>query len=303
MSPASNPSTEEAPAMAHDLIATFITMAGDCQLAAAGGTEISPHDLFDRVKAVARGGFTGMGFGDRDLRYWLTKYDIGELRQLLDDSGIRHIELEGVVDWFTTGERRQAADRNIDEILSWAAELGALHVKAAFDFVGGADCPHDVLVNEWAKVADRAAVFGQRLALEPMPFATVKTPQQTVKILQDADAVNTGVFIDIWHTVRAGVPLESLREVPGDWIAGIELGDGSAEPVNGNLIEDGLNHRALPGQGEFGVTGFLRAIFSTGFTGPIGAEILSIENRARSLQQAVADNYDAMAKSVQTALA
>jgi hypothetical protein len=65
-----------------------------CGLAAAGGSEISPHDLFDRVKAVARGGFTGMGFGDRDLRYWLTKYDIGELRQLLDDSGIRHIELE-----------------------------------------------------------------------------------------------------------------------------------------------------------------------------------------------------------------
>ena len=145
--------------MAHDLIATFITIAGDCQLAAAGGTEISPHDLFDRVKAMARGGFTGMGFGDRDLRYWLTKYDIGDLRQLLDDSGIRHIELEGVVDWFTTGERRQAADRNIDEILSWAAELGALHVKAAFDFVGGADCPHGVLVNEWAKVADRALVL------------------------------------------------------------------------------------------------------------------------------------------------
>jgi hypothetical protein len=58
-----------------------------------------------------------------------------------------------------------------------------------------------------------------------------------------------------------------------------------------------------PGQGEFDITGFLRAIFSTGFTGPIGAEIFSIENRARSLQQAVADNYDAMAKSVQTALA
>ena len=136
-----------------------------------------------------------------------------------------------------------------------------------------------------------------------MPFTTVKTPQQTVKLLQDADAVNTSVFIDIWHTVRAGVSIESLRELAGEWIAGIELGDGSVEPVNGNLIEDGLNHRALPGQGEFDVTGFLRAIFSTGFTRPIGAEIFSIENRARSLQQAVADNYDAMAKSAQTALA
>jgi hypothetical protein len=51
------------------------------------------------------------------------------------------------------------------------------------------------------------------------------------------------------------------------------------------------------------VTGFLKAIFSAGFTGPIGAEIFSIENRARSLDRAVADNYDAMAKSVQAALA
>ena len=288
--------------MAHDLIATFITMAGDCQLAAAGGTEISPHDLFDRVKAVARGGFTGMGFGDRDLRYWLTRYDIRELRKLLDDSGIRHVELEGVVDWFTTDERRQAADRYNDEIFGWAAELGALHVNAApFDFVGGADYPHDVLVTEWAKVADRAAVFGQRLGLEPMPFTTIKTPQQTVKLLRDADAINTGVFIDIWHTVRAGVAIDSLRDLPGDWIAGVELGDESAEPVNGNLIEDGLDHRALPGRGDFDVTGFLRAIFSTGFSGPIGAEIFSAENRARTLEQAVADNYEAMANSVRAA--
>ena len=110
-------------------------------------------------------------------------------------------------------------------------------------------------------------------------------------------------------SLTSGMPSEQAfrsnrwGELPGEWIAGIELGDGSVEPVNGNLIEDGLNHRALPGQGEFDVTGFLRAIFSTGLTGPIGAEIFSIENRARSLQQAVADNYDAMAKSVQTALA
>ena len=115
------------------------------------------------------------------------------------------------------------------------------------------------------------------------------------------NAINTGVFIDIWHTVRAGVAIDSLRDLPGDWIAGVELGDESAEPVNGNLIEDGLDHRALPGRGDFDVTGFLRAIFSTGFSGPIGAEIFSAENRARTLEQAVADNYEAMANSVRAA--
>lgn len=288
--------------MKYDLIATFITMAGDCQLVAAGGTEVSPHDLFDRVKAVARGGFTGMGFGDRDLRHWLSKYNIGDLRRLLDDSGIRHVELEGVVDWFVDGERRKTADRNIDEILGWGAELGARHVKAAFDFVGGVDYPHALLVNEWGKVADRANSLGQRLALEPMAMTSVKTPQATVQLLREANAPNTGVFVDIWHTVRAGIPIDSLRDIPGEWILGVELGDGSAEPVNGDLIEDGLNHRALPGQGEFDVTGFLRAIFSTGFAGPIGAEIFSAENRARTLEHAVADNYEAMAASLQAAL-
>jgi hypothetical protein len=39
----------------------------------------------------------------------------------------------------------------------------------------------------------------------------------------------------------------------------------------------------------------------TGFSGPIGAEIFSAENRARTLEQAVADNYEAMANSVRAA--
>ncbi|HEV3355882.1 MAG TPA: sugar phosphate isomerase/epimerase family protein [Pseudonocardiaceae bacterium] len=274
-----------------DLIASYFTIAGDTEMEMVGGTEISPYTPRDRIEMAARAGFKGIGFGDKDLRFWLTKYSLGEIRGMLADSGIEYLEIDAVYDWYSPRDRANN-DAIIDEIYGWAADLGACQVKAVTSFTGE-QFPHDDLVERWARLCETAANAGTRAILEPMPPATLKTPQEGLAVLKDAGATSGGLLIDIWHVDRAGVDYESLRDLPSEWIGGVEIGDAAKELVNGDLLDDGFNHRQLPGQGELDVAGFIRAVLATGYTGPFGSEVFSIKNRARTLEQAVSDNYAA----------
>jgi len=283
-----------------DLIASYFTIAGDTTLELAGGNEISPHTPRDRIEMAARGGFRGIGFGAKDLRFWLRKHTVAEIRGMLADNGIEHLEIDAVYDWYSPRDR-VANDAVIDEIYGWAAELGARQVKATTSFTGE-QFPHDALVERWARLCDTAAKAGTRVLLEPMPPATLKTPEEVLAVLRDAGSTVGGLLIDIWHVDRAGVDYESLRTIPAEWIGGVELGDAATDLVNGDLIDDGLNHRQLPGRGELDVVGFTRAMLATGYAGPFGSEIFSIENRARTLAQAVSDNYAAAVDVLNEAL-
>ena len=274
-----------------DLIASYFTIAGKAEMEMVGGTEISPHTPRDRIEMAARGGFRGIGFGDKDLRRWQRSYPTSEIRRMLADNGIEHLEIDAVYDWYSPRDR-VANDAVIDEVYGWAAELGARQVKAVTSFTGE-QFPHDHLVERWARLCETAREAGTRAVLEPMPPATLKRPEEALAVLRDAGAANGGLLIDIWHVDRAGVDYESLREIPAEWIGGVEIGDAAKEPVNGDLFDDGFNHRQLPGQGELDVVAFTRAILATGYSGPFGTEVFSIENRARTLAQAVSDNYEA----------
>src|SRR5260370_18611906 len=55
---------------------------------------------------------------------------------------------------------------------------------------------------------------------------------------------------------------------------GVENNDGTlATPVN--LHDSVVNKRLLPGDGEFDIARFLRAVWTQGYDGPVGVEVLN----------------------------
>jgi hypothetical protein len=46
--------------------------------------------------------------------------------------------------------------------------------------------------------------------------------------------------------------------------------------------KQGFNHRQLPVHGELDAVGLVRAILATGYQGPFGCEVFSIENTMRA---------------------
>ena len=87
--------------------------------------EYSPFDFKDRVKSAARAGFKGFGIWHADLEHVLEKYRLQEMKQILDDNGIQHVELEFLTDWFLEGERKKLSDIRKRKLFDAAEGLGA----------------------------------------------------------------------------------------------------------------------------------------------------------------------------------
>ncbi|HLN75997.1 MAG TPA: TIM barrel protein [Nocardioidaceae bacterium] len=279
--------------MPTELLATCWTHAGDAM--PVDGHHLSPVDLRVRAEAVAAAGFTGIGFTIGDLDAALATHGLPQIRQICDDLGLVHREVELLEDWWTTGALRRASDQVRASLLNAAAALGARTVKIGPDVraVDGV-VPPLTDVEHWAaelhQLAVEAAEAGTRVALEPLPFANITDFRVAADLVAAADHPAAGLVVDIWHLERGPSTLADLAEVPGDKVFVVELNDAPV-PQSADLFQDTIHHRVLCGAGTFDVRGFVETLRRIGFAGPWGVEIISDTHRQGPLLKALTDAY------------
>lgn len=265
-----------------DLIASCWTTAGD--MAPLRDDEVSPLPLRERIQESGRAGWTGFGFLHADLA--ASTDDHATLKSVLDDSGIVHVELEFLNDWWTDDGRRAESDRVRADLLRATEVLGARHIKVGSEFTDAA-VDSDRFAEAFAELSAQAQDVGTRIALEPTPFSNLPTVHQGAEFVAKVGHPCGGLCIDIWHVYRGGTALSELAAVvPPDRLFAVELDDARDEVV-GTLFEDTINNRLLCGDGDWDVPGFIAEMRGLGFDGPWGVEIISDEHRARPLRQAV----------------
>lgn len=274
-----------------DLLASYWTIAGDVN-PGTGGREWSLFDLRDRVEAAARAGFKGIGLWHADVEHTLERYTLGDIKRILDDNGMVHLELEflQLSGWFTGGDAVAAAEADKARLLHWAEALGARHVKVG-DFFN-TPTTLDQATEVFAAVCAAAANAGTDILFEMMPFAMIDDFDQSIRMCANAGATNGGVMVDTWHVSKMGVPMEKIAGMPSEYLRGIELNDGWIQTPQGlTLAEETVLQRQFPGEGEWDMAAFMDACFATGYEGPYGVEVINKENRSRSLEELVAKAY------------
>jgi sugar phosphate isomerase/epimerase len=238
------------------------------------GREWSLFDVADRVGAAAAAGFRGLGLWHADLLHILQERGLRELRTILDDGGMVHVELEFLWDWFLdpgTDERRRS-DQIRRALLEAAGVLGARHVKVG-NFAGRA-VPIGLLTERFAELCAEAAEHGTSVAYEFMyRDATAGGLEAARSVVQGAGAPNGGLVLDLWHVVDLGVSTAAIRELPAGTVVAAEVSDGQRCPGPGPRRT--LRDRRLPGDGDFDIAGFVAAVRAAGFQGPWGVELLS----------------------------
>jgi sugar phosphate isomerase/epimerase len=244
--------------------------------------EYSPFDFRDRVEAAARAGFKGFGIWHSDLDHVLEQRTLQEMKQILDDNGIKHVELEFLTDWFLDGERKKKSDIQKQKLLKAAEVLGAHHVKVG-DFFQE-NCSMARLIEAFRSLCDEAAEHGTPVAFELMPFAMIRTLKETLEMVEGAGAKNGGICFDLWHMAKLGIPYDEIARVPSQYFVSVELNDGTFT-APWSLHEDTINHRRLCGEGEFDVRGFIDCVRKAGYTGSWGIEVLSEDLRKLSLEE------------------
>jgi sugar phosphate isomerase/epimerase len=268
-----------------DLIASYWTIAGKLNFANGMDVDGSPIDFPQRVKAATQGGFVGVGLTYPDLKKTAARYGYDGIRSILRDNGVKIFEVEFLTDWFTDGDRRRQSDAIRLELLLAAEKTGARHIKIGGD-MDGKSWPMGQVIQSFAGLCDEAMNAGTNIVLEILPWSNIPDIKTGIELVSGADRSNGTLLVDIWHMGRGGIPYDEVAAMPGRFLGYVELSDAAPRPI-GKLIEDTMNHRKLCGEGSFDVPAFLRSIRATGYDGPFGIEIISDEQRNRSLKEAV----------------
>jgi len=269
-----------------DLLASYWTIAGGAL--PHTDHEFSPFDFADRVKAIAKAGFTGMGIWHADLEHILLKRTFREMKQILDDNGLVHVEVEFLLDWFMDGERKKRSDVQRQKLLEAAEALHAHHLKVG-DFYHE-KCPMPRLIESFAALCAEAAKHGVPVAFELMPFGMIDSLPDTLAMIAGAGARNGGIAFDMWHIAKLRIPYEEIGKVPPEYVVSVELNDGTFE-APWSMHEDTVNHRRFCGEGEFDVRGFVNVMRGLGYRGPWGIEVLSEEIRTWPLERLTSHAY------------
>jgi sugar phosphate isomerase/epimerase len=249
------------------------------------------HDFRKRVEIAAKAGYTGMGLWHADLEHIRKTYSFKDMKQILSDNGIVHIEVEWLLDWFTTGDRRKVSDATRALLLDAAEGLGARHIKIGDLGNDVADVPK--LTEEFGLLCRQAKERGVLVLFEMLPAAFSRAPSldAVLSIVKGSGEKNGGIMLDNLHLQRTSTnPQDIVTKVGSGIPLGVEINDGYlAMPVK---FEDSVvNKRLLPGDGEFDIAAFLHAVWSVGYDGPIGVEVLNEYMRKWSLETAATESF------------
>jgi len=275
-----------------DLVGLYWTTSGPVEVHV--GREWSLFDFRDRCAQAQRVGFSGIGLWHADLAHVLETYSFGEMKGIMDEHGLEHLELEFLMFWFLDpGDEQRAGEEETKSMLfDAAAALGAHHIKVGN--IPGTPCELSQVTERYGELcAEAAERHDSRIVYEFMPFdANVRDLDSALAVVEGANASNGGLAIDTWHMSKLGITPGDLRRIPRQHLGWVELSDGRFENMD-DLIDETVNHRRLPGEGEFPIREYVAAAREIGYDGPWGVEVLSEELRNLPIEQIFDRAYQA----------
>jgi sugar phosphate isomerase/epimerase len=230
-------------------------------------------DLERMIAASAAAGFRGLSLwsmhADMAAADGLDRKALG---RLCDEHGVQVRVVEALSAW-PSGDRAhiEAEARPLFEL---ATELGAEEALA----VSLADDRLDleVAARGLAYTCDLAARHGLGIVLEFLPWTNVPDLGTAWAVLSSAARDNAGLVIDSWHWQRqpGGPDFDTLRSIPGDRIRLLQLNDAPVD-AEGDLVDETMNRRLLPGEGEIDLRGLVDAIDDMGGEPIVAPEVFS----------------------------
>lgn len=245
-----------------------------------GDGEMSHYSFRDRVESAARAGFKGIGIWHADLEHTMLHHSLKEMKMILDDNDIKHVELEFLTDWFLDGARKAESDSRKKRLLEASVALHAKHIKIG-DFYHS-QCPLPKVTEAFASLCAEAENFGAVIGFELMPCAVIHNIQDALKMVEEAGAVNGGIILDIVQVVNLGITYPEIKRIPLKYLINVELNDGA---LRSSPLYDPSRERRFCGEGDFDIRGFINCIQDMGYIGPWGVEVMSRELCALPLDE------------------
>jgi sugar phosphate isomerase/epimerase len=238
--------------------------------------------FLDRLAPAKAAGYAGLSIWPYEVEA-LRARGVGdaELRSRVADAGLAIGEVDAITTWLPGATPPPSMDpamaqgllgNTADALCPLAASIGARSVSLVEYY--GADVDVDVAIEAFAAVCDRAADDGLIVHLEFLPWTGIPDLAAGWAIVQGAGRPNGGLLVDSWHLFRSGSTLEQLARIPGSAVLGVQIDDAPAEP-DGDLEDETMHRRRIPGDGGLDLEGFVRVLREIGSPAPIGVEVFA----------------------------
>lgn len=125
-------------------------------------------------------------------------------------------------------------------------------------------------------------------------YSFIYNLDEILKLCQALELENVGVLLDSWHWYTSRGALEDILKLKGRDVVYVHINDAPADVPIDKLLD---NVRCLPGEtGVIDLVGFLRALKSIGYDGPVTPEPFSDKVNKMSPEDAVKVTGDALKK-------
>jgi sugar phosphate isomerase/epimerase len=232
-----------------------------------------PLTLAAQIAAAAAAGFPFIGIDMFTLDSWLgTGRTLGELADLLASRNMACWELAAAIDLGAEDDPIEAAQKAAQAATVLKAKWVQGNIRLPF---GRAALE---LFDRVSAIVNRA---GPRVALEYLPWTPVNDIASARAYVDHVGLDRAGILVDSWHHFRGPDSYADLESLPLDHIAYVQFDD-ALPIVSDDLLNETVNRRTFPGDGEFDLPGFCSRLTGKGYDGVVSLEILSDEWRGKN---------------------
>jgi 4-hydroxyphenylpyruvate dioxygenase len=234
--------------------------------------------LREKLQAIAAAGFDGVEIFENDLLQFSGKPR--DVRAICAD-------LDLTIDMFQPFRDFDAAtdaqvQRSLDRLqrkFDVMDELGTELILVCSSVQLDASGDTQRLAEQFGRLAELAGQRRMRCAYEALAWGSkVNLCAQAWAVVERVGHPSLGLALDSFHTLSLRDDPRPIATLPGKRIFYVQLAD--APWINTDVLTHSRHYRCFPGQGEFDVTGFMRAVLDAGYTGTISLEIFNDEFRS-----------------------
>lgn len=243
--------------------------------------------LAEKLQAIAAAGFTGVEIFESDLLSF--NGNPKDVARMVADLGLKIVTFQPFRDFEGLPEPARSrtfarAERKFDLMGELGCDLLMICSNVAPDSLGGIDRA----AADFHELGERAAKRGIRVGFEALAWGKhISDYRDSWEVVRRADHPAIGLTLDSFHIFARKTDLKAIRSIPGDKIVLVQLAD--APWLDMDVINWSRHFRCFPGQGDFPLTGFMDAVFATGYSGLLSLEIFNDQFRAGSPRAVAVD--------------
>ena len=239
------------------------------------GMALEPTDLFTTIEVAEAVGYDVLELRvDMVVPYLAQGHTVGELVAKFDSVSLRPHVLSALenIDMPEGPERKEliALYRRMCEVAQ-AIRCPSIQVVSGASFAGS---PWPTIRKETARglreMAEVGAEYGITVVYEPLAWMPVRSLEQTLDVIDEADHPNVGILVDTFQIFAGGGEMETIHGIDPRTVPTVHLAD--TAPKKLDEWADGDRY-PMPGDGIVPVRKLMRAILDTGYDGVITDEI------------------------------